>query len=280
MLRSTIFTRISGDSRLRQKIALVPVGGVGLEELVSLMAQHVDDFLREAEVFVRRSRDRDRIGTAKNAAGNVVELFQSPKLRAMARKDCDGRSATRVEDMGRLVDRATSAVMPLLAPLDAQTFLPDHLYFSGPVILENWQDFDKQEAFSFEGHQTVLQDRSRRLLTQLRAIDGDSGFPGALRIPAASLRKLLLREKSESENEFQTSKELKSPNTWVTVPAAYTQFVKSTAHGRQFRVEGAHAWLDALARSLSAGTAFIPAVPSYESFPWAASVGQADPLRG
>jgi hypothetical protein len=279
MLRSTIFTRISGDSRLRQKIALVPVGGVGLEELVSLMAQHVNDFLREAEVFVRRSRDRDRIGTVKNAAGNVVELFQSPKLRAMARKDGDGRSATRVEDMGRLVDRATSAVMPLLAPLDGQTFLPDRLYFAGPVILENWQDFDKQEAFSFEGHQTVLQDRSRRLLTQLRTIDGDPGFPGALRTPAASLRKLLLRERSESENEFQTLKELKSPSTWVTVPVGYAQFVKPTADGRQFRVEDAPAWLDALARSLGAGTAFIPAVPSYESFPWAASVGQADPLR-
>lgn len=51
MLRSTIHTRIKGDAGLRQRLALVPVGAVGTEELVSIMSQHVTNFLKEAEVF-------------------------------------------------------------------------------------------------------------------------------------------------------------------------------------------------------------------------------------
>jgi hypothetical protein len=279
MLRSTIFTRICGDSRLRQKIALVPVGGVGLDELVSVMAQHVNDFLRESEVFIKRNTDRERNGVVSNAANNVMELFQTPKLSAFPRKGVDGRSSLRTDDMRHIIDRATSAVAPLLAPPDGQTFIPEHEYFSGPVIVESWAQFDKVEAFTFEGHQTQLQVRSERLLKQLGLIDADPKFPGALRNPAASLRKLLVREKAESANEFNTLKNLKSPNTWVTVPAGYAQFCRPTADGHPFVLDEPSEWQQALARSLNAGSACMPAVPSYESFPWAASVGQADPLK-
>lgn len=279
MLRSTIFTRITGDSQLRQKIAFVPVGSVGLEEPVSLMANHVNDFLREAEVFTRRSSDRDRIGLVKKAASNVTELFQSQRLRAIPRKGTDDRSATRAEDMHRIIDRATSAVMPLLAEPDGRPFVPDHMYFSGPVILESWEHSEKEEAFNFEGHQTMLQEPSRMLLAQLSKIDEDSAFPSALRTPTASLRKLLLRERSESELEFRTLKDLKSPNTWVAVPAGYTQFARPDTRGRRFCVEDPAAWLDGLTRSLGAQSAYVPAIASYESFPWAAAVGQADPLQ-
>ncbi|WP_343627997.1 hypothetical protein [Comamonas aquatica] len=48
MLRSTIYTRITGDAGLKQPLALVPVGAVGTEELISLMSQHVAEFVKEA----------------------------------------------------------------------------------------------------------------------------------------------------------------------------------------------------------------------------------------
>ncbi|WP_257236892.1 hypothetical protein, partial [Nostoc sp. 'Peltigera malacea cyanobiont' DB3992] len=50
MLRSTIHTRIKGDAGLnKNRIAFVPVGSVGDEELLRLMSDDVLDFLREAK---------------------------------------------------------------------------------------------------------------------------------------------------------------------------------------------------------------------------------------
>jgi hypothetical protein len=101
--------------------------------------------------------------------------------------------------------------------------LPDHLYFTGPLVLESWEHLEKLEMFSFEGHETQTVERSKQLYAQLREIDEAPEFPAALRIPASSLRRLLAREKPEAANEFNTLKVLKSPNTWVALPEGYPQ---------------------------------------------------------
>jgi hypothetical protein len=157
--------------------------------------------------------------------------------------------------------------------------LPDHLYFAGPLILENWEHFEKLEMFSFEGHETQTVECSKQLYAQLREIDEDPKFPAALRIPASSLRRLLAREKAEAANEFNTLKVLKS-NTWVALPAGYPQFATAgiADGGAVFRCEEPEDWRDALAAALSGGTAVLPAVAKYQSFPWASSVGGVDPL--
>ncbi|MHC5729946.1 MAG: helicase-related protein, partial [Nostoc sp.] len=60
MLRSTIHTRIKGDAGLnKNRIAFVPVGSVGDEELLRLMSDDVLDFLREAKVFIRDSHSQE-----------------------------------------------------------------------------------------------------------------------------------------------------------------------------------------------------------------------------
>jgi hypothetical protein len=279
MLRSTIYTRITGDAGLSQRLALVPVGGVGLEELVSLMGHHVSDFLREADIYIKRSGDAAKKGLVDGARQNVLELFQSLKVKAVARRDGDGRSLVRGDDFTRVRDRATAAVVPLLAEPTESTVLPDHVYFAGPVVLEHWQSYDKNEVFSFEGHQTQTQERSAKLLGQLGVIDNSPDLPSSLRTPAATLRRLLQREKPESENEFNTFKELKSPNAWVCVPLGYPQFIRAGVDGRPFRLDDGPAWQEALARSLGANSAVLPPIPSYESFPWTATVRQSDPLQ-
>jgi len=279
MLRSTIFTRITGDAGLRQKIALVPVGGVGLEELVSVMGQHVNDFLREADVYQRRSGDNELKGLVENAKRNVVELFQSLKLRAVAKRGVDGRSAIREADLQLLLDRAAAAVVPLLLAPGEPPAIPDNAYYAGPVVLERWDQFDKREVFVFEGHQTQLQERSAKLLGQLHAIDQSSELPSSLRTPALTLRKLLQREKPEAANEFNTLKELKSPNAWLAVPAGYSQFVRPKSDGRPFRLDDGPSWQEGLIRCLGSDAVCLPPIPSYDSFPWAVTVGQADPLQ-
>jgi hypothetical protein len=161
------------------------------------------------------------------------------------------------------------------------TSFPDHTYFAGPVIFENWEAFGKQEVFTFEGHEVESSTATRRLLNQLYIIDEDRAYPNALRTPAKSLADLLRRDNPESLVEFNTLKDLKSPNTWVAVPAGYLQFVqaKETHSGTLFELDDAELWLRALAKSLNAGSATMPPIARYRSFPWCASVGAVEPLN-
>ncbi|BAL23712.1 hypothetical protein [Azoarcus sp. KH32C] len=280
MLRSTIWTRITGDAGLPHPLALVPVGAVGVEELVSVMSQNVTKFVSEAEVFHRRCRNSEQIALVKAAAQNVIELFSRARLQARAEKDKDGRTCVKAADMENIRTRATTPVSPLLIDSEGPC-IPDHVYFTGPVILENWGAFAKQEVFVFEGHQTQEQRLSAQLLGQLRAIDEERDFPSALRNPAMNLRKLLIRDSQSAAKEFNTLKDLRSPNTWVALPVGYAQFIhnEDTSDGQPFFVEDPEVWLGGLHRSLSSTMAAIPPIARYQSFPWAASVGHANPIK-
>ncbi len=263
MLRATIWTRITGASGLKQQVALVPVDAVGVEELVSLMSTNVSRFIEEAEVFALRSSDVNLKQLVNAAQANVAELFSRPKLHA----ESIGRTYVKSRDLVELHAQVVNAIGPLQVLTEVKS-LPDHVYFVGPVIAENWSHFDKLEIFSFEGHKTQERPLSSALLGQLKAIDEEPKFPAALRNPVINLYKLLVRE-------------LKSPNTWVGIPAGYAQFLNTddATEGHPFILDSPDMWLDALAGSLSATSAIIPPLPQYESFPWAASVGNANPLK-
>lgn len=281
MLRSTILTRITGDAGLRQSLALVPVGAVGLEELVSVMSQNVTQFIREAEVIWRRLHNEDKVQLVKVAQANVIELFARAKLQASVRKGADRRTMVRKDDANALTQLASGALRPLLTFAAEGQSVPDHVFVAGPAFLENWGDFDKLEVFSFEGHTTEVNQVARRLIAQLITIDKDREFPSNLRYPAQNLLRLLQREKKDAANEFNTLKNLKSPNTWVSVPSGYIQFMAAEreAEGRPFEVEDPELWRDGLAQGLAAGNSVMPPIPRYAEFPWAASVGNPNPLK-
>ena len=281
MLRSTIFTRITGDSGLRQPLALVPVGGVGADELVSLMSQYVSQFVKEAEVFKAQSKDKELVALALRAKGNVEEIFSKTKLQGVSKKGHDGRTLVKAHHVRELLDVAANPMSALLCRATEGSSLPDHVHFSGPVVVETWKGFEKQEVFSFEGHETEVSRASRQLIGQLYEIDKSRDFPPAMRIPAASLLRLLQRDQHEAANEFRTLKELKSPNTWVAIPVGYYQFMypEGATTDRPFHLVDQALWQQALGRSLNAGSAVLPPLPRYEAFPWAASVGEVSPLK-
>ena len=176
-------------------------------------------------------------------------------MRGEARKDADGRSFSKSEDAGKLLELTGSALAPLITAPVAGGALADHVFFAGPLVLESWRHFDKMEMFSFEGHETQTVDRSRQLYAQLREIDEDSKLPAALRIPASNLLRVLAREKPEAANESNTLKALHSPNVWVALPAGYAQFVRAAMAdgGGVFRCEDPEAWRDALGGALMGG---------------------------
>jgi hypothetical protein len=280
MLRATIYTRITGDAGLRQPLALVPVGAVGTEELVSIMSQHVTNFLKEAEVFKLRGNDPTRVGLVKAASANIIELFARTKLQAVGKKDVDTRTVVKESELSSVRELATSSIAPLLRYSETSSF-PDHTYFAGPVIFENWEAFAKQEIFAFEGHEAETAQSAQKLLNQLYRIDEDKAYPNALRTPAKSLADLLRRDNQDSAVEFNTLKDLKSPNTWVAVPTGYLQFLQTeeAQAGMYFELEDSNLWLEALSKSLNAGSATMPPIARFRSFPWCASVGAVEPLN-
>ena len=281
MLRSTIYTRMTGDAGLRQSLALVPVGSVGVDELLSLMSQYVTQFLAEADTYVKGGGGDELAGLVSKARTNCYELFGRFRLVATARKEADGSSFVKDHEAREFLSQASSPIAPLLPDAGDRPAIADHMYFSGPMVLENWAGFEKREVFAFEGHLTNVEQMTRQLFMQLKEIDNCDTLPGSLRVPAASLYRLLAREKLGAATEFNTLKDLRSPNTWVALPAAYAQFVKPVgAHDDQLRaVVEPELWREALGRTLSASAAVMPAIPRYEGLPWVAGVGQVNPLK-
>ncbi len=281
MLRATIFTRITGDAGLRQSLALVPVGKVGVEELLSLMSQYVTQFLSEADTFVKGGGNPDLAGLVSKARTNCYELFSRFRLQATAKKDADGSSFVKSQEAREFFEQASTAIALLLPDKEARPRIPDHVFFSGPMVLESWAQFDKRELFSFEGQLTNVEQMTRQLYGQLKEIESCDALPGSLRIPAANLFRLLAREKYGAANEFNTLKELKSPNTWIAIPTAYVQFVRPVDEhdGSTRLLDEPEQWREGLGRALSASAAVMPAIPRYEDMPWVAGVGQTNPLK-
>lgn len=282
MLRSTIFTRITGDAALRQRLALVPVGAVGVEELISLMSQYVCDFMNQARLYQRKGKDKELQDLASRAMANVANIFSRTRLSGVSRKGEDGRTFVKSDFAREFIQSTSNTIQPLMPTVKVgEPCLPDHASFSGPVVVENWSKFEKQEIFSFEEHDAQLKEGLRQLKGQLYAIDQQRKFPAAFRVPASSLLKLLHRDDHGDANEFRTLKSLKSPNTWVSVPAGYYEFVFSelVVDGRPFSLHDEALWQEALARTLNSGSAMMPPLPSYDTFPWGASVGQLSPLN-
>lgn len=282
MLRSTIYTRITGDAGLQQPLALVPVGAVGVEELVNVMAQNVSKFVREADIAMGRGLSAQRLGLAKSAQAGVVELFSRLKLASVpGDKNKDNRTMVRRQDVLVLVELVSSPIGPLLVFAKNGLSIPDHVYVSGPAFVENWGHFEKMEAFRFEGHTTEINETAKKVLGMFALIDRDSGFSSGFRQPAANLRRILQREKKGAANEFTTLKQLKSPNTWVSVPTGYLQFMDGSEEAQSglFETQDPDVWRIGLASSLASRESVMPPIPRYDSFPWAASVGNVNPLK-
>ncbi|AQV93191.1 hypothetical protein BJN34_04675 [Cupriavidus necator] len=281
MLRATIFTRITGDAGLRQSLALVPVGSVGVDELLSLMSQYVTQFLSEADTYVKGGGSTELAGLVSKARTNCFELFSRFRLQATAKKDADGSSFVKDREAREFFAQASTPIAVLLPDEAGRPTIAEHMYFAGPLVLESWARFDKREVFSFEGQLTGVEQMTRQLYFQLKDIDSKEALPGSLKIPAANLYRLLAREKLGAATEFNTLKELRSPNTWVALPTAYAQFVTpvGTHDEKTKQLEEPDLWREALGRALSSSAAVMPAIPRYEGMPWVAGVGQTNPLK-
>jgi hypothetical protein len=282
MVRSTIHTRITGDAGLeRQKIALVPVGGIEVEEPISLMSSNVRAFLSECDVQLRdASLPEELRAPLAGARDRARRVFAKSTLVGTLPRTTP-RSVARIEDLRRFCHLASAGNAPLLPDLseDLDALLPDNLYCVGPFWLESWEHLDKQEHFSVEGWLTDTDSQVRQLFGVLGHIKEERRLPAKLRQPAADLYRMLAREKEEATREFTTAKALHSPTTWLAVPVDYPRFWQPGPDGRLPSLDDHEAWRNALARCLSVTRDILPVIPHYEDIPFALVVGLRDPSR-
>lgn len=276
MLRSTIHTRIKGDAGLRrQRIAFVPVGLVGDEELLSLMSDDLHNFLREAQVFLCDDHCPDDKALVKKAQQLVEQLFAHFQLKGSS--SAIGTPSyvdyTTVEALAKTISRPTSHLLGALT--EPPLAIPPELTCIGPFWLEDWRGRTAEERFSFETWRTEVGEGSSNLLGILNTIAKDTRLPPKLRQPAKELHRLLIREKEAAAREYSTLQDTQTDNIMVALPLDYPHFWKpQSVEGRTQQLEDPTTWRDALGMALTSQGLVMPVLPRYQAFPWAAVVGQ------
>lgn len=279
MLRSTIYTRIKGDAGLRkQRLSFVPVGGVGDTELLRLMSDDVQTFLREAQVFIR---DEEHNADLKKIVGQAARLVDTlfTNFDLVGRTHQPGLSSysdpSTLEGLVKAISRPSSRLLP---SLEKNLQIPDHISCLGAFWWEDWRDRETQEKYSFQDYQEKILIANSRLLGVLKRIEEDLAFPAKLRRPACELHKLLIREKNRELREYSTLQEINTENLVVALPLDYPQFLRNPfdieeIHRRQ-ELEDPGTWRSALGRTLTTQGLVLPVIAQYQSYPWVAVAGR------
>lgn len=275
MLRSTIYTRIKGDAGLRNKrLAFVPVGMIGNEEILHLMADDVTQFMYEANIFVGDPSVEDLQGVVSKASQLVGELF--------CRFDLTGKSSqtqaisyANYASLESLTKGLTSGRLLVNPQSDQQHLcIPENIYCVAPYWLEDWQNRQTQEQFNFDAWSDRQRENIQYLLRLLGVIMDHKGLPSKLKIPAKELYQLLERKNEASAQEYATLQEAQTRNFAVALPLDYPHFWQphQDQDGRQQAIAEPMLWQSALGRSLSDWNLVLPVVAEYQDFPWAAVV--------
>ncbi|MBE9199361.1 MULTISPECIES: helicase-related protein [unclassified Nodularia (in: cyanobacteria)] len=279
MLRSTIHTRIKGDAGLKnQRLALVPVGSVGDEELLNLMSDDVWTFLQEARVFVYDHQSEEEKGIVKKAEMLTRQIFAEFTLKGNI-GDRQAKSYVDYANLEAFIIAVSTPLSLLLPSLEnANLVIPDYLTCIGPFWMEDWSNRRTEEKFSFEGWRKYIQEHSQQLLGLLRVIyqDKNGKFPPKLKRPAKELHQLLIREKEESTLEYSTLQSLRTQNIVVSIPLDYPHFWRKDSDDDSPKqvLEEPDTWKKTLGRSLTPQGLVMPVVPQYKKFPWAAVAGR------
>ncbi|MBW4429501.1 MAG: helicase [Nostoc desertorum CM1-VF14] len=279
MLRSTIHTRIKGDAGLKnQRLAFVPVGSIGDEELLNLMSDDVWIFLQEARVFVYDNQSEEEKRIVKKAEQLTQKIFAQLTLKGntVDRQAKSYVDYSTLEAFVKAVSRSSSRLLPSLE--NVNLVIPDSLTCLGPFWIEDWSNRHTEEKFSFEGWRKNIQQYSQQLLGLLAIIyqDKNGKYPPKLKRPAKGLHQILIREKEESLWEYSTLQSLKTQNIVASVPLDYPHFWREELEDdtRKQLIEDPATWQITLGRSLTPKGLVMPVVPQYETFPWAAVAGR------
>ncbi|EAW35030.1 helicase C-terminal domain-containing protein [Lyngbya sp. PCC 8106] len=281
MLRSTILTRIKGDAGLqKQRLAFVPVGSIGDDELIQLISDEIKQFLQEANVFVcDQSYPSELKGLVRKGQQLVEELFKDFKLTGRTTQ-VDRVSFANYPTLEALVKTISRPSSSLLPKVNDTTKIPDYLTCLGAFWWEDWGDRQNQQKYSFSESQASIRQARKRLMGILNQIgEGESQkIPRKLRDPARDLYKILLRENNAEWREYSILEEIQSNDVMIALPLDYPQFWREDSANDGFKrkqeLEDSETWRNALGRTLTPQGSVMPVIAKYRDFPWAAVAGR------
>jgi hypothetical protein len=279
MLRSTIHTRIKGDAGLKkQRIAFVPVGSIGDEELLNLMSDDVQSFLQEARVFIFDSHSDESKGTVKKTQQLIEEIFADFKLTGKA-ADRNTKSYTDYRTLDTFIQVVSSISSQLLPSLEnADLIIPENLTCLGAFWIEDWGQRKTEEAFTFEAWRKNTGQKIENLGKLLYVIckDDQNKFPPKLKRPARELYTILKKEQENLTQEYSTLQNLKTENILVSIPLDYPHFWRKSEdeNSPKLRLEEPDSWQKSLGRSLTPQGLIMPVIPQYNDIPWVAVAGR------
>jgi hypothetical protein len=276
MLRSTIHTRIKGDAGLRrQKIAFVPVGLVGEQELSTLMSDNIESFLREAKVFIREEQSEGAKALVKKAEQLTRKIFVDFSLTGQSKNLSDRRSYTDRRTLEIFTEAICCSSTSLLVNVSIEgTIIPENITCIGPFWMEDWSNRLTEEQFNFESWRSDLRSEISQLLGLLVKIYDSNTIFSKLKHPANELHKLLIRTKDETGREYSTLQVIQTQNIIVSLPLDYPHFWHEQLEEKHQQIlEDPVTWHSALGRTLVHQGLVIPVLAQYQSFPWAAVAG-------
>ncbi len=285
MLRGAILTRITGDAGLHGKrLALVPVGHVGAAELLTSMSQTVQDFLREANAFaIRQSRNRDVSSLARSAVESAENLFWGHCLSGQKPKK-DQPSFTDLDQVRAFVRAAGFSSGMLFAKDPEQVpVLPENIHCIGPFWLEDWSGMvrDLRESQDYDTFASNFTKLEKTFLGQLRDLEKLQTLPANLRFALKDIFRIFIRENQEVQLAYTSLKPLQTKHLWLALPLDSPKLCRITEDGAERRkpLECEEDWHLLLHRVMPNSLHTAPVLPSYEDYPFAASIGSPDPAR-
>ena len=281
LLRATLETRIKGRCAEGFRGAVVPVGQIGLETAARTMATQVEAFLKECRIAMVEE-GTELSAAARAAQDHAIALFRNLHWRAVRRRFPSFANEDVALAFRRTLGMASG---PLLAggqgcPI---AVVPEHAYFVGPTVMEDWSGIDLSEIFSF-GVSTQDGAALRRLKGCCLALRQNAQTPRSLDRAADDVLTIISRNKDELRDlEFSTKKRLRASAGWIVLPADYARFItdREAEHdGRQrklYRPDDWASWMKACASLHRQPSHLAPVVPEYDDKPFAAALVFGDP---
>ena len=196
MLRATVFSRVTGGAGLKQHLALVPVGKIGIENILIKITDSVSTFVKKGKVALSNRLSDENYGLLSNALQNVEELFSDFNINGIGKKDADNRSYTNIKTSNELKNFLNHERQSLLLPSNPDLpLIPSHVYISGITTLENFEHLTVDESYNFLNISLNNSEKMTILLNQLYRIRKNHyDFNNDLKDAASNLFKLLCQD--------------------------------------------------------------------------------------
>ncbi|KOR31486.1 hypothetical protein TI04_00625 [Achromatium sp. WMS2] len=283
LLRATILTRIQGNSGLKQPLAVVPVGRIGLEIQARSFSDTIATFLQEARLYQGDSvgHNKDVIIAAESGVRALL-TNQSWDINFYKQRGQDLLFLHKPHVLQNFIQDSTRPAALILDPT-IPAKLPDYIFCSGPLWLENIEDINpslSSEQLEFPLWNSYKQIINSALGKQLRYIaNPESKFPALLQQTADKLCDILWLPVDAGDKQVYTKRHIASRKIWCIFPVDYIRFlsviINPLTNEVRFQLEtgDAESWLQVLrnvARLYRNPTVTHPVLPVFKDIPFLA----------